>query len=269
MRSSLLALLATTTVALAQDPPPPPEPEAAGAAAATGLTLDAGTLLIAGQTVNINLSKDRAGEPISVAPALWYGVDAKLTIGVTHDGGATWLSPRPVPGAGICLTGEDGGCGEVYDNVGADVLYGVLDGELALAIHGGLYVDGFDPFTLRLRAGALGRFGITGEVSLVFDPALFIGLTEREGPMGQPRNKEAISLPFWLWFQANAQLGIYGAIGLEGPLEDFGDNLAVPVGVGVTYAIDGQLSLGGDFWFLDLDDDADARGASFRVAYAL
>ena len=263
----LIALVTTTSVAFAQEPPPPYDDSQLGSAA-LGLTLDAGTLLIAGQTLNINLSEERVGEPISAAPALWYGINEKLTIGLTHDGGATWWTPRPVPGAGICVTGEDGGCGDVYDNVGFDVLYGFADAKLALAFHGGLYASGFDPLTLVLRAGLLGKYAATGEISLVFDPAVFIGLTEREGPMGQSRNKEQIDLPLWVWFAAGSQLGIYGGIALQGPLEDFGDFYRVPVGVGVSYMIDDSLTIGGDFWFLDLDE-TEARAISLRVAFKL
>ena len=277
------------TEAGAETPVPPadpamgdPAPDPTSAATVSALTLGAGKILIAGSTVNIGLFPDNAGKPISLAPSVWYGVNEKLTIGVTHDGGATMWTPRPalrftvidiggiqVPaaaGAGICVTGEDGGCPKVYDNVGLDALFGLKNEKFSLAAHPGLDVFSFDPLVLQLRLGVLGRYAVNDKINLVFDPRIAIGLTERDF------NKERIDIPVWFWFQANPQLGVYAHTGINGSLDGFGDTYAVPLQLGGNFAVNQQLTVGADFSFVNLlgnGGGTDAKMIGLRVAYAL
>ena len=100
-------------------------------------------MLTARVTLAINLGVDVAGEPISLAPDVAYGVSDRLQISVIHDGPMRWQAR---PGLGLCLTGTDGGCPRVYDNVGVDVMYGLVFGsQLHLSAHGGLLLTSFDP----------------------------------------------------------------------------------------------------------------------------
>lgn len=288
--------IATTGVALAQEPSPdeptldepsmdepkPPEEaaEPARAPAAPPLTLYKGKILIAGSTMNINLSADAVGEPISLAPSVWYGVDDKLTIGLTHDGGSTPWSPRPafrsitvpdglggtitaVGGAGICLTGDEGGCSGVYDNVGVDALYSLKNERFSLAAHPGIDIGSFDPFILGLRLGVLGRYLVNDKISIVFDPRLRFGITERD-TLG-----EAIDIPVWAWYEINDKISAYFHTGLAGYFDGFGDNFQIPLQIGASYVVNAKLTAGLDFGFLGVNDSFDGRAIGLRVAYAL
>jgi opacity protein-like surface antigen len=281
-------LLATAGPALAQDASPPPdEPPAAKPAeepkpgpGAPPLTLYKGKLLIAGETVNFNLSTDAVAKPISLAPSVWYGVSDKLTLGLTHDFGTTPLTPRPVfrtasvtvlgvtttyaAGTGICLTGEDNGCPKVYDNLGVDALYGMKQERLSVAVHPALDIASFDPFALDLRLGVLGRYLVNNKLAIVFDPRLQFGITERDSG-----NKEAIDIPVWAWYEINDKIAAYLGTGLNGRFEKFGDNYSIPLLIGANYKVSYKLTAGLDFGFLRLNDGADARALGLRVVYAL
>jgi hypothetical protein len=259
---------------------PPPPPEAPPPAGPPPLTLGKGKLLIAGSTVNVNLSSEAVAQPISLAPSVWYGVDDRLTLGLTHDGGSTPWTPRPglrtvttfdgignplpeTGGFGICVTGDDNGCSGVYDNVGIDGLYSLRQDRLSLAGHAGLDLGSFDPFLLQLRIGALGRYQVNDRISIVFDPRLRFGITERES------NKELIDLPIWAWYAVNERVGVYFHTGLSGQLDGFGDSYAIPLQIGGDYQVNEQLTAGLDFAFLRVNDGLGGRGLGLRVAYAL
>lgn len=289
--------LATTGVAFAQDdaaeePAPeemPPEPMGDDDATppvdppvdAPPLTLAKGKFVIAGSTLNISLSADAVGKPISLAPSVWYGVDDKITVGLTHDGGTTPWSPRPgvlsLPsvdlmgnattisiGRGICLTGDEGGCVSAYDNVGFDALYGLKQGKLTVAAHPGLDIVSFDPFALALRLGVLGRYMVDSKISIVFDPRLQLGITERDAG-----NKEGIDLPVWGWYAIDAKLSAYVHTGLGGVFDGFGDNFSIPLIVGGNYVVNEKLTAGVDLGFTRLNDGVDGRVLGLRVVYAL
>lgn len=273
--------IATTGIAAAQDASDaeaPAEGEAAPteateatepaapAAAAGSLTLGKGKILIAGGTLNINLSSEAVAKPLSLAPSIWYGVSDKLTIGLTHDFGSTPWTPRPVPGTGICLSGTDSGCGDVYSNFGLDALFALKAGKFSLAAHPGLDVGSFDPFVLRLRVGVLGQYSVNDKISIAFDPRIGIGLTERE------INKESIDIPVYAWYKINPKLGAYVSTGIGGPLDGFGDFYAIPLGLGATYQVNEKMGLGADFFFTNMIGSGggfDGRALGLRFAYAL
>ena len=255
-------------------PPPPPPPEA------PPLTLAKGKILIAGSTLNMNLSSGAVGQPVSLAPSVWYGVDDKLTVGLTHDFGTTPWTPRPrfrtvtsfdgirnplveTGGPGICITGDDNGCSGIYDNVGVDGLYALDGGPIDLAGHGGLDLGAFDPFLLQLRIGVLGRYTVNEWLSIVFDPRLRLGLTERDS------NKELIDLPVWAWYAVDPRLGVYFHTGLSGELTSLGDTYAIPLQIGATYQVDPKLAIGADLAFTRVNDSFDERALGLRAIYAL
>jgi hypothetical protein len=249
-------------------PPADPSMDAAAAAgAATSLTNGAGKISIEGSTVNVNMSADAVAKPFSLAPSVRYGVNEKITVGVTHDLGTTKYSPRPVPGAGICLAGKENGCAKVYDNIGLDVLFGAVQGKTSVAIHGGLEVLSFDPLLLDIRAGALIKFDANEKISVVADPWILVGLTERDAG-----NKELLNVPVYVWFNANEKISVYGATGIYGPLDGFGDAYGIPLGLGGNFAANEKLTVGADFWFENIagkGSSADFRSLALRVGYAL
>jgi len=240
---------------------------AADAGVATGLTIGKGKILIAGSTVNINMSASAVGKPFSLAPSVFYGVSDKLQVGIVHDGGTTRWSPFPAVGAGICLAGKENGCAKVYDNVGLDALFGLAAGKMNAAAHVGVLVNSFDPLLLKIRLGALIKYDAAPKVSIVSDPGIAIGVTERDAG-----NKESLAIPVYLWFNANEKLSVYGASGIFGPLDGFGDAYAIPAGLGATFAVNEKLGVGGDFWFVNIGgkgSSADFRFLGIRAAYAL
>jgi hypothetical protein len=247
-----------------------------------------GKITITGSTVQINLSADAVGKPIAFAPSIYYGIDDKLAIGLTHDGGTTPITPRPGIGfatitippipplpaqtitvptfGGICITGEENGCIDVYGNVGVDGIYALKDDKFSIAAHGGLDAFSLDPFVLSLRAGVLGRYMLADKMSLVFDPRLRIGITERDA------NKEVIDVPAWFWFSATPELSAYLHTGIWGPLDGFGDAFIVPVQVGANYDVNANLTAGLDFSFVNLlgnGGDADGRVLVVRGIYRI
>jgi hypothetical protein len=264
--------------------------EAAAAPAGNSVVpVGAGKIMIAGSTVNINMSADAVAKPISFAPAVYYGVNEKLAVGLTHDGGSLPITPRPglrtiaisIPnpidptmpftgiaaaGAGICISGEDSGCNKIYDNVGADVVFGLSEGKNSLAVHGGLDVFTFDPMVLTLRAGVLGSFAASDKLRIVYDPRLSIGLTERDF------NKEQLDVPVWAWFAVNDKLSAYAHTGIRGPLDGFGDAFSIPLGLGANFQVNEKLTAGADFHFLNLlgkGSSADGRALGLRAIYML
>lgn len=276
---SALSLAALAQPALAQDgtegteagapaegeaPMPPPEEETTAPAEPTGvfftkltwpedfnarpLTLAKGMIEIRGD-VFINLSKDAAGEPISIAPDVYYGVSDQLSVGLTHN-------------LGICVTGEEGGCAKVYNDFGLDALYSFKrDAAMELAAHVGLRANTIDPFALALRAGVSVKY-VTGKIGIYADPFLQFGITEREPEAADPgtivfANKEAIAIPVTVSYQATPKLNAFLRTGLSGfnvgtgfgvaPFEDLGDLYAIPLGVGALFAVSNKLDVGAMF----------------------
>ncbi len=259
----------------------PPEP-AVELSAYPSVTIGKGRLVIAGSTVNINMSAGAVGKPISLAPSVWYGISDKLSIGLTHDGGTTSWSPRPavrvttvdilgtietnVSGAGICVTGKDGNCSKPYDNVGADVLIGFASGKLGAAAHVGVDLLSIDEMTIGARLGVLGRFALASKVALVFDPRVQIAATDREF------TGDSVDVPLWVWFEPSPALGLYLHTGIAGPFDGFGDSFNVPVGVGASLRAGAKLTLGADFHFTNLlgkGSSAEGRVLGVRIAVTL
>jgi hypothetical protein len=188
--------------------------------------------------VTLNLSEDAALEPITIHPHFYFGVTEGLTLGITHD-------------RGICL---NDGCwapdGEehVYNDAGFDLLYGLAGSErYEIDLHVGAPVVFFDPFWTGVNAGVLGRVNLGDVVSLVFDPALYVGFTNRD-----EGNRESLWLPFWFYFQATETVVPFVGSGFYGPLDGFGDRHAIPLEGGVVFAASENVDLGFVFAFPNL-----------------
>ncbi len=232
------------------------------------LTLAKGMLEVRGDTFLFNLSKDAVGEPFSLAPDIYYGVDSKLSIGLTHDG------LFPAAGNGICLAGEDSGCPKTYNNFGIDALYGVmLGGSFQLALHGGFVAPSIDEFVGGLKVGALGRLQ-AGNIAIILDPGLYLGIIKRDADEGG--QAEHLSIPVWVQFQVNTQTVAFVSTGMQGNLDGFGDNYTIPLGIGATMAANNRIDFGVEFqlpWLAgnraDGVDAFDARQLIARLALRL
>ena len=93
---------------------------------------------------------------------------------------------------------------------------------------------------------------------LVFDPFISFGLNDRSGANG---NKEVLALPVRAGFMATPQLNVGASIGLIGPLDGFGDNVAVPLGVGATFAVSNMVDVRAQFTLTDLAGNSAGRRA--------
>jgi hypothetical protein len=193
--------------------------------------------------LDINLSADLAGKPISLAPDLYYSVTDKLQLGLLHEGPMGWQAR---PGVGLCLTGESNGCPEVYDNVGLDVMYGVAFGDFHLSTHTSLFVSHFDPLITSLAVGVAGKARLGERVALLFDPKIAVALTERD------INDDAVYIPLELQFQLGAPTTLKLLTGLAGGLSAFGDTYEIPVGVGLLQNLTTHFDIGARFSFDNL-----------------
>jgi hypothetical protein len=229
--------------------------------------------------LEINLSKDAAFKPLSIAPDLWYGVSEPLTVGLVHSGRAATGFYGGV-GNGLCLSGSDGGCPRVYDNVGVAARYHFhRAGSLTVSADGGLFVGSFDPFALSLKAGVVGRLQ-AGSLALEFAPSLFAGLTQREPDSGTgvvitAGNKEILFLPATGMYKLSPTLAVAGQLGAVVPFADAGDLFTVALSVGAQYLLSEKFLLDLAFGLPALaGGDAvatgfDVRSLTLGVGYAL
>jgi hypothetical protein len=200
-------------------------------------------MLAARILLDINMSADLAGKPISLAPDIYYSVTDKLQLGLLHEGPMGWQAK---PGVGLCLTGTDNGCPEVYDNVGFDVMYGVSFGDVHLSTHTSLFFGPFDPLAAALALGVAGKARLGTKVGLLFDPKIAIALSERE------IYDDAVHIPLELQFQAGRATTLKLLTGLSGELSRFGDTYEIPIGFGLLQNLTEHFDLGLRFSFDNL-----------------
>lgn len=238
------ALLAGVAPALADDDVPPVSDAPAGQeAAARGIQAPAGMLAVR-IGLGIGLDKDNAGEPISIIPDLVYGVNDKFQIGLVHSGP---MGDQTRPGAGLCLTGEDGGCANVYDNVGLDAMYSLIaQPNLHLSAHGSLYITSIDAGTSMITVGAAAKFHVNDKVAVFADPQLGFQLADRD------IYDDALFLPIELQFQVAPPTSARLLTGIAGSLSNFGDTYIAPLGLGVTQNVTPVIDVGARFSFDNL-----------------
>lgn len=237
------ALASLTTSAFANDDVPPVSDAPAGEyAAMRGVQGPAG-MFSARLLVDINLSDGKVGKPISIAPDLYYSVTDKLQLGLTHTGPMGWQAR---PGVGLCVTGTDNGCANVYDNLGADVMYGVLFGEAYLSLHGSLFFNSFDRSSTSVALGVTGRAHFGDKVALLFDPKIAIEVDDRDV------SDDVVYVPLELAFQVAPKTQIKLLAGILGGITHFSDTYEVPVGIGIVQNLTKHFDLGARFSFDNL-----------------
>lgn len=232
MRRSLfllsLATALTTTTALADAPKP-------------GLTLPKGKLNLA-VNLEIEMSAERAGKPISISPDLAYGVTDDLTVALVHSRfGVTGF--RAAVGGGLCVTGEDNGCAHLYNNVGGEAWYNLARGPLAAAVGAGVHVTNLDASIVHAKLGGKVRY-TAGKVGVLFAPTILVAATERD-----TGGIDSLWLPVLGTYKATPQVTVGLGTGLKGPLDGFGDAYQIPLGFMGTYALDPATQLGASWVF--------------------
>lgn len=268
MRSVLasLTILALAGPALAEEPPPPPAAPKAAGPVGERVVLPAKRLYLQA-ALEIDLSSGTAGDPISLAPDVFYGVNDALTVGLVHSarGGSGFIGGT---GSSLCFTSS---C-DIYNGFGLDGRYQFASGKVSAAANFGLYAAAVDPFTLALKLGVIGRWRPQPESKLAVDfaPALSLGLTEREpaivmGMAVGTGNKEVFALPVSVVYAVKPQISVMAQTGLIIPFASAGDAFAVPLSVGGSYAVNKQISVEAAFSFKALlGGDALATGADGR-----
>ncbi|MEM9493624.1 MAG: hypothetical protein AAGC55_31030, partial [Myxococcota bacterium] len=206
------------------------------------MTLPAGTVLF-NLPLEVNLSSNSTFKPASIGPDLWYGISDRLTAGLVHSTvGSTGLYGSTPGGSGLCFTGESNGCPELYDNIGVDIRYNLLDGGFVLAADVGVFATALDPQTLAAKAGFQGKLGI-GPLALLLGPNIFVGITERD------TNKEFINAPVGLALSLGVRFSIGVQSGIAAPLDGLADNFTVPLSTGVRLVLSRNLVLDAAFTF--------------------
>jgi hypothetical protein len=251
------------------------------------LVLPKGRLLLDAY-LEINLSNNLAGKPISIAPDLWYGVNDDLTVGLVHSfesefgfiGGGYALGADRA-GSSLCLTGDGNGCNGVYNNVGLEARYQVKmsNPDLAIAPIGGLYVNSFkDPFSLDVKVGALGRWH-KGKLAVEVEPSVFIALTKRSADLAGvgnvTQNHDILNIPVTVLYTVMPKLAVAGQVGVILPFEDAGHLYQIPLSIGAHYTLNSSVTVnaaltltalaGGD---TVLDTGADGRSITLGGTYA-
>ena len=213
------------------------------------LTLSGGMIELRGDTLRINLSDGAAGDPISLAPDLFYGVNNKLTVGLTHE-------------IGICLNND---CG--YNDFGFEAIYGLAKmSGFAIAAQGGLIFPSTDPFGTGIRLGLVTRLSAS-KLSVVIEPKLYIGFVGRSDV-----RKEVLDIPVEIQYQAIPKATVQVFTGLtNGTFDGFGDNAQIPLGIGATYVVIRRFDVGADFVFTNVLGPQDGKldGRTFVLRAAL
>ena len=195
--------------------------------------------------LHINTSKGSVAEPISLAPDFYYAVTDSLQLGLLHNQPMGLLTK---PGAGLCLTGASGGCASgVYRNVGWDLLYGILFGDVHLSLHSSLLVGIPDPSPVLLTVGLTGKFHFSDHVALFFDPQVGIAVSDRKAG-----NVDQFFMPVELQFQLGPPVALKILSGLTGPLEGFSKAYEIPLGIAVVGNLSKAFDLGVRFAFHNL-----------------
>jgi hypothetical protein len=264
-----------------------------GTAAAT--TIPAGRLALSA-SVQVGFSADsaggEAGNPLSIAPDVWYGINEHLSAGaITSIHGITgfWSGAlRGLAGTGVCVSGEPdvaggtlAGCANTFDNVGAEGLYAVMSGgSFGLAIDAGVHALSIDPGTdldpyIDVKLGLRGLWR-SGAISVGFAPSFLIALTERPD---DGANADQLFLPVHLAYRIGSRLDLGVQSGILGRLKEFGDNYAVPVALGGVFALGESVSLAAAFSFdrvtggtpegQEAPGAADLRSFSLMLGYML
>jgi hypothetical protein len=216
--------------------------------------------------VVVNLSKGSELEPWFLAPS--------AAIGLTDD--LTLRGYTPEPGSGLCLAGSAHGCNKVWNDVGAELLYGLSRSQAQqFVLRGGVETYRLsDPMLLALKLGSTYKVTI-GNMALVLGGDLRIGLTERD----TGNIKETLTFYAEPQIQLTETLAVFGEIEAEVELQpdenpvthttpSIGDTLRIPFAVGAEWELMRRLNLGGKVRFANLFGRGGGADARMLVLFA-
>jgi hypothetical protein len=237
-------------------------PALAHAGPAPGLTLPEGKLNLA-LNLEVNTSKDVVAEPVSLAPDVSYGVSDDVTAMLVHSRFLT-TGFRGAAGGGLCVSGTGAGCANVYDNVGAEVLYALARGAFSAAANVGVHAISLDSGFYDAKLGARLRYS-AGAVGVTVTPSVFVAMTERsDDDATTPDNPDRLWVPVVAGYTVSPELWLACGTGIKGPLDHFGDAWQLAAGVLGTYKLDPALSVGASLIFGQVAGGADTTGVDYR-----
>ena len=225
-----------------------------------GVQERAGTIAIK-SLIGLNMSSGAVLKPVTVSPDVYFALNDKLQLGIVH----TFPMREQTPafggtsgfgGPSICLGGTDRGCPRLYNNVGLDVLYSLVDsatgGTTDLSAHVAYFISSLkhpltDDLLSSVGLGVRGKLHFSDMMALQFDPQIYVGVTNRES-----NNTQMIYVPVELQYQLNPMLGLALQTGLWGNTEAFGDSYQIPLGLMALYNIDQMIDVGARFSFDNL-----------------
>lgn len=250
------------------------------------LTLDQGMVEL-WLPVNMNMTDGRELEPVNLNPSIYFGVTDSWMIGVRHF-------------VGICTTGEDEGCREVYDDVSLDTVFAFGRGTgLNLGIGGAInYAPIKDDPAWSAEVRLLARAG-GGAVAITAMPTINFGLNDRDRdsdllpdgvpsikmtgtplnlgtynvltPAISPGNREYLLVPVTLQLQLGELLAVAVGASLNGPINaedlDFSDVYTIPVSVAAVFTLFPSVDIGAALTFPNLAGaDFDDESVGFTLA---
>jgi hypothetical protein len=203
------------------------------------LTLSAGTFQ-ATVPVVLNLSKNAVLKPVWVPLDLRYGVNNQLEVFVSHN----YLgAPAAFGQGGVCLGGTSRNCEKFYNNIN-------VGGRFSFLKSNGVELSGLaaldvrrlsDPMRLAIDVGVGFKY-VSAPISIKVAPQIGIGANKRSDG-----NKEVLSVPVQIAFQATPQLAAFLDTGIFGSTDQFGDVYGVPVGIGASFLVQHGLDVGAEF----------------------
>lgn len=93
-----------------------------------------------------------------------------------------------------------------------------------------------------------------GDVAVLAEPRLYVAVHER-----LPSHKDLVDVPVQIQYQLTHQNALLLTSGMRGPLSDFGDSFAVPLGLGALVTLSRHVDVGGELLFTNLA----GRGGGF------
>jgi hypothetical protein len=191
---------------------------------------------------NVAMSKGAVAKPINLPLSVFYGITDELQFGLVHT-------------TGLCVSGTDGNCAKVYNDLGLQLLYSLFGRgtSLEMATFAQLnFLQFSDPLKLSLQIGGAMNWVVGGNVAILAYPSFGIGLNQRPAPTS---NTESFGMPVYAYFRAGTNFTPVLFTGLSPAgtsLDSFGDAYQIPLGIGALIALNTTVDVGARFDFTNL-----------------
>jgi len=219
------------------------------------LTLPAGMIEVYAP-VNINLSTDLVAKPVRVNPSIYFGVTNNISVGLY-----TEVEPVTPMFAGLCFGGEDRGCYPVVGKggflapllntiAGEAVVSLIRKDDYQLAAFAGVeFLTISNPTLARARIGLSDKWAM-GNFALPLKVGMHFGLTNRD--LAPSLTKESVFVDVEPTYNVTQQLAVFGRVAFGSDFTNFSDDIVIPVGFGLEYAVNHSFDVGAKFEFGNL-----------------